>query len=109
LVATVSENSCIFAKGTRAMKGNITRKDERYHLKTSVSGNENVVYRFNIEYYVFMEGCSYIAYCSSLDLSTSARSVAEAKHSFREMFQLYADSCVENETLLHDILAHSKG
>ena len=75
-------------------------------LKTEAHDNQNREYRFNIEFYVFMEDETYISYCPSLDISTSGKTFNEAVGNFYEMFQLYIESCVENKTLHDDLLAH---
>lgn len=67
------------------------------------SGQE---YHFLLEYYVFMQDGSYIAYCPSLDLSTSADNFNEAISNFYEAFQLYVETCVEYGTLQQDLELH---
>lgn len=63
-------------------------------------------YRFSLEFFVFQENGVQIAYCPSLDISTSGKTFNEAVGNFYEMFQLYIECCVENNTLHDDLLAH---
>lgn len=76
--------------------------------KTNATGHTGNIeeYRFTLEFLVFQEGDLLIAYCPSLDLSTSGASFNEAVGNFYEMFQLYLESCVENGTLMEDLAAH---
>ena len=46
-------------------------------------------YRFAIEYYIFREGDNLIAYCPSLDISTSGKDYSDAVKNFYERFQIY--------------------
>lgn len=76
---------------------------------TVVSNTNNVQqseYRFSLEFFVFQENGLQIAYCPSLDISTSGTTFNEAVGNFYEMFQLYIECCVENNTLHDDLLAH---
>lgn len=75
-------------------------------LKTTALDSDNGQYKFNIEFYVFAEDGRQIAYCPSLDLSTSGSTFNEAISAFYECFQLYIETCVENGTLLEDLAAH---
>lgn len=63
-------------------------------------------YRFSLEFLVFQEEGLFIAYCPSLDLSTSGNSFNDAVGNFYEMFQLYLESCIETGTLMEDLVAH---
>jgi hypothetical protein len=63
-------------------------------------------YRFSLEFFVFEENGRQIAYCPSLDISTSGATFNEAVSSFYEMLQLYIECCVENNTLHDDLIAH---
>lgn len=63
-------------------------------------------YRFKIEFLVFQEDGTYIAYCPALDISSSGESFNEAVGNFYEMFQLHIECCIENNTLHDDLLAH---
>ena len=73
-------------------------------LTTTATDNRNRQYKFNIEFYIFAEGDRQIAYCPSLDLSTSGASFNDA--AFYECFQLYIETCVDNGTLFDDLVAH---
>ncbi len=63
-------------------------------------------YRFKLEFLIFQEDGAYIAYCPALDISSSGESFNEAVGNFYEMFQLYVECCIENNTLHDDLLAH---
>lgn len=75
-------------------------------IKTSASDGLNSQYKFNIEFYVFAEDGLQIAYCPSLDLSSSGPTFNDAVSAFYECFQLYVESCVDSGTLLDDLAAH---
>jgi len=66
----------------------------------------NNKYKFTIDYYVFNEKGTYISYCPSLDLSTSGDTISKAKSNFKEMFNLYLETCIEMGTLEADLEAH---
>jgi predicted RNase H-like HicB family nuclease len=83
-----------------------TNNSSRLRLKTDVRNNDNVEYKFNIEFYVFMENSEYIAYCPSLDISTSGATFNEAVGNFHEMFQLHIECCLQSNTLHDDLTAH---
>ena len=57
-------------------------------------------YRIAIDYYIFREDENYIAYCPSLDISTSGKDYVDAIKNFYERFQIYIDTCVEMGTML---------
>ncbi len=57
-------------------------------------------YRFSIEYYIFREGDNLIAYCPSLDISTSGKDYGDAVKNFFERFQIYVETCLELGTLV---------
>lgn len=63
-------------------------------------------YRFSLCFYVFQERELHIAYCPSLDISTSGRDFNDAVANFYECLQLHVESCVEAGTLEDDLLAH---
>ena len=63
-------------------------------------------YRFLIEYYVFPENDYQIAYCPSLDISTSGKDYNDAVKNFYERFQIYIETCLEMGTLKEDLQAH---
>ena len=79
---------------------------EKLILKTSAKDNAANEYRFRLEFYVFQEDGVYIAYCPSLDISTSGDTFNGAVGNFYEMFQLHIECCVEHGTLLKDLAAH---
>jgi len=98
---------CIFAATKTLKERFLTMKNKSVILETSAidraSGRE---FRFALEFYVFMQSGKYIAYCPSLDLSSSAESFNDAVSSFYEAFQLYVETCVEMGTLQQDLLGH---
>ena len=57
--------------------------------------NINEEYRFAIEYHIFREGDNLIAYCPSLDISTSGKDYGDAVKNFYERFQIYVETCLE--------------
>ena len=61
--------------------------------------NINEEYRFAIEYHIFREGDNLIAYCPSLDISTSGKDYGDAVKNFYERFQIYVETCLEMGTL----------
>ena len=63
-------------------------------------------YRFAIEYYIFREGDNLIAYCPSLDISTSGKDYGDAVKNFYERFQIYVETCLEMGTLWDDLRDH---
>ena len=75
-------------------------------LKTSAKDNAATEYRFQLEFYIFQENEVYIAYCPSLDISTSGDTFNDAVSNFYEMFQLHIECCIESGTLYDDLLAH---
>lgn len=80
--------------------------NNKVRLQASASDNENREYRFDIEFFVFREKDRYIAYCPSLDISTSGDNFNDAVGNFYEMFQLHIECCVEAGTLYDDLEAH---
>lgn len=78
----------------------------RIVMQSIIERNKSMEYRFSLEFYIFQENGSYIAYCPSLDISTCAKSYNEAISAFYEMFQLHIECCVENGTLYDDLVAH---
>lgn len=63
-------------------------------------------YHLSVQFYVFKENENYIAYCPSLDLSTSGDTFNNAVSNSYEMLQLYIECCHENGTLSDDLKAH---
>lgn len=80
------------------------RKKTKVLLSTSADDTQNE-FRFSIEFFVFQENGDYIAYCPSLDLSSSGGTFNEAVGNFYEAFQLYVECCVESGTLVADLVA----
>lgn len=80
--------------------------NNRIMVLSDPSNNQQNEYRFSLEFFVFQENGVQIAYCPSLDISTSGTSFNEAVSNFYEMFQLYIECCVENNTLHDDLIAH---
>lgn len=68
--------------------------------------NINEEYRFAIEYYIFREGDNLIAYCPSLDISTSGKDYGDTVKNFYERFQIYVETCLEMGTLWDDLKEH---
>lgn len=82
-------------------------KKEKVLLRASaIDGDMTEYHFFSIEFYIFREGESYIAYCPSLDISTCAETYNDAISSFYEAFQLYIECCVESGTLHDDLAEH---
>ena len=79
---------------------------EKMILKTSAKDMASMEYRFQLVFYVFQEDGVYVAYCPSLDISSSGNSFNEAVGNFYECFQLHVECCVESGTLHDDLLAH---
>lgn len=71
---------------------NPTDKKEEYHC--------------SVCFFVFCEDKRHIAYCPSLDLSTSGDTFNEAVSNFYEVLQLYMECGAENNTLYDDLIAH---
>lgn len=68
--------------------------------------DNNCHHRFVIQYYVYEEDGRYIAYCPSLDLSSSGSSFNDVITQFYEHFQIYIECCLEDDTLIDDLKAH---
>ena len=75
-------------------------------MKTNTKVNFSTEYRFRLEFYVFQEDDTYIAYCPSLDISTSGDTFNDAVANFYERFQLHIEWCEEHGTLLKDLAEH---
>ena len=88
------------------MEKSVNTSKRRVMLKAEARDNMNREYRFNIEFYIFMENGVCIAYCPSLDISSSGNTFNDAISNFYEMFQLYIESCMDSKTLYDDLLAH---
>ena len=94
---------CIFAENSKSMKKGANNSITVLSKPDNGFQNE---YRFSLEFFVFQENGLQIAYCPSLDISTSGATFNEAIGNFYEMFQLYIECCVENNTLHDDLIAH---
>ena len=81
--------------------------DKKFLLEAEAKDNTATEYRFSVEFYIFQEGDSYVAYCHVLDISTCANTYNDAVSAFYEMFQLHIECCVESGTLHDDLLAHN--
>lgn len=84
---------------------NSNNKNPRVSFMTTATDNTRQ-YKFNIEFYVFVENGQHIAYCPAIDLSTSGKTFNDAVAAFYECFQLYVETCVDNDTLVSDLIAH---
>ena len=82
------------------------QEKKRVRLKANVTDECNREYRFSIEFFVFQQDGAYIAYCPSMDISTSGKTFNEAVGNFHEMFQLHIECCIDNESLIQDFLNH---
>lgn len=71
-----------------------------------MSEKANKEYRFAIEYYIFREDDNLIAYCPSLDISTSSKDYGDTVKNFYERFQIYVETCLEMGTLWDDLKKH---
>ena len=71
-----------------------------------MNSNNSGEYRFAIEYYIFREGENIIAYCPSLDISTSGKDYSDAVKNFYERFQIYIETSLEMGTLWDDLKDH---
>ena len=63
-------------------------------------------YRFSVGVYVYQDETGYIAYCPSIDLTTTGSTFNEAVANFYEAFQLHMECCIEYGTLWDDLQAH---
>lgn len=72
-------------------------------FNTSAKLGDREEYRFQIDFYLFREDETYIAYCPALDLSSSGETHTEAVSNFYEAFQLYIETCLEAGTLIQDL------
>ncbi len=79
---------------------------KKVRLNAEAKYSDLAEYRFSLEFYVFKERRVYIAYCPSLDISTSGKDFDDAVANFRVRFRIHVDWCVEHGTLLEDLIAH---
>lgn len=75
-------------------------------LTTDANVGNDREYHLSITFFVFQEEGKYIAYCPSLDLSSSGDTFNTALGNFYEMLQLHLECCVEYGTLRDDLLSH---
>ena len=73
---------------------------------TATDQDTQTKYHFNISFYIFKDGDSYISYCPSLELSSSGKNIEEAIKNFYECFQLHIECCAEMGTLFDDFRDH---
>ena len=64
-------------------------------------------YRFDLGFYVFPENDYQVAFCPSLDISTTGKDFNDAVRNFYERFQIYIETCIEMGTLREDLMAHA--
>lgn len=79
---------------------------EKIILRTSATDETSNEYHFQLPFYVFQENGNYIAYCPSLDLSSSGETFNDSISNFYECFQLYVECCVDSGTLCDDLISH---
>ncbi|MDE5849312.1 MAG: hypothetical protein K2H38_04150 [Muribaculaceae bacterium] len=63
-------------------------------------------HKFLIQYYVYESDGMFIAYCPSLDITSTGFDFNDAVAQFHEHFQLYIEFCLEQNTLIEDLIAH---
>lgn len=92
------KNSIIFAD----------KKEKMSNIKNlaMVANNERKEINLSVSFFVFSDKTNIIAYCPSLDLSTSGKTEEEAEANFHEMLQLYVECEIESNTLHQDLMAH---
>lgn len=67
---------------------------------------EKVKHKFVIQYYVYESEGMFIAYCPALDITSTGSDFNEAVAQFHEHFQIYIEFCLEQNTLIEDLVAH---
>lgn len=72
------------------------------HTKSSTKSE----LRFSLSVFVFKENEAFIAYCPSLDLSSSGETYNDALGNFYEALQLYIECSQEFGTLHDDLVKH---
>lgn len=76
-------------------------------LEAQATDNFQREYRIKVEIFIFEDRPGvFVAFCPSLDLSTSSDSFNGAISAFYEALQLHVEYCVENGTLIKDLFAH---
>lgn len=85
----------------------MTNKEDKYLLKFETESKDGLTeHKFTIPYYVYKDNDLYIAYCPSLDITTSGKDFNDAIAQFYENFQLYIEYCLEENTLIDDLIDH---
>ncbi len=82
------------------------KKTRKVRVKAETKSNDLTEYRFSLDVYIFEEGENLIAYCPSLDISTSGKDFNDAVANFYERLSIHIDWCVEQGTLIQDLLEH---
>lgn len=83
------------------------KENDNYQIRLETECYEkDKAHRFVLHYYIFKDEGLYIAYCPALDLTTSGKDFNDAIYQFYENFQLYVECCLEQGTLMDDLLAH---
>lgn len=75
------------------------------HLSVDCNA-EKKHYKFDLDVLIFQDDGSYIAYCPALDMTEASDTFNSVIGDFYEHFQLYAEFCIEHNTLLDDLKAH---
>jgi len=83
-----------------------TKKTHLAHLEAHAYEGNSAEYHFSLPFLLFQEDGRCIAYCPSLDITSSGENFNDAMANFYEMFQLHIEMCVELGTLKEDLLAH---
>lgn len=68
--------------------------------------NLNEEYRVGVSFFIFTKEGKHIAYCPSLDLSTSGDTFNDTIGNFYETLQLHIECCAMCNTLHEDLVAH---
>ncbi len=99
-------NYVFFAESKKVRIFATSFNGKKYKRNMAHTNNNTEEYRFSIEYYVFRENDNLIAYCPSLDISTSGKDYTDAVKNFYERFQIYVETCLEMGTLWDDLKDH---
>lgn len=81
-------------------------KKQQAIVTTQNPNNIKEEYKVAVSFFVFAEKNKHIAYCPSLDLSTSGDSFNDTVSNFYEALQLHIECCAMCNTLQDDLLAH---
>ena len=85
---------------------NLRMKKKIVNLATTAIEDGKNEYRFSIDFYVYQKAGKHVAYCPSLDLTTTGSDFNSTVGNFCECFQLYVECCVEQGTLWDDLKLH---